>query len=313
MRDSQTESGFVLRIQGADFFVASGPGIVRCTLRGRFRLEESPEEVLPVVGDDVTFRMEEHWKSGGPSGLITSILPRRSVFARSAVSGKRRARIIGANLDYVILVFAVAEPRFNVRLVDRMLVAAESGRMEPILCINKTDLTERFDTIDERLAAYRGMNYRVILCSALTGEGLGVLERLMRGKKSIMVGPSGTGKTSIVAAVQPGLKLKVKRVSDRTGKGRHATTHIELHPLDGGGYLGDTPGIREFGIWGVSQENLDEFFKDFDSYRDSCRFVTCTHSHEPGCAVKDAVDKSLITQTRYESYLRILATVPKEI
>ena len=313
MGDGQTDSGFVLRIKGADYFVATGSGEVRCILRGKFRLVESPEEVLPVVGDDVTFRREGSLSNGGSTGLLTSILPRRSIFARSGASGKRRVRIFAANLENVILVFSVAEPRMNVRLIDRMLVAAEAGRMKPVLCINKTDLAEHLDAVEKLIPPYREMGYRVILCSALQGEGLDGLERLMRGKKSIMVGPSGTGKTSIVSVVQPGLKLRIARISKATGKGRHTTTHFELHPLDGGGYLGDSPGIREFGIWGVSQENLDEYFRDFDPYRSECHFMTCTHSHEPRCAVKEAVGDSLITPTRYDSYLRILETLPKKI
>jgi ribosome biogenesis GTPase len=156
------------------------------------------------------------------------------------------------------------------------------------------------------------MGYRVVCSSARTVEGVDDLAGMLAGKLSIFAGPSGSGKSSLISLVQPGLELTVGSVSARTGKGMHTTSHFELHPLARGGYLGDTPGVREFGIWGVSKEKLAVYFRDFAPFRAGCRFATCTHSHEPDCAVKDAVEKGDVSRERYESYLKILETVPDE-
>lgn len=311
MTSPTKSSGFIIRIKGADYFVSSGDREVRCSLRGRFRLGKGPEEVLPVVGDNVEFREEILRDSRGPSGLIVTIQPRNSLFARSDSSGKQKYRILGANLDFVFLVFSARQPRMNLRLLDRMLVAAECGGMEPVICVNKMDLPENADEAKKETADYRRMGYDVVFCSAISGMGLEDLRLRMEGNKSIMAGPSGTGKTSLVTALEPGIELKVRRVSSKTGKGRHTTTHFELHPLGDSGYLGDTPGIREFGIWGVSRKELAGYFRDFSEFIGGCRFSTCIHSHEPGCAVKGAVDDGSIAGERYESYLRILETLPE--
>lgn len=310
MASGEVSRGIVVRIKGSGYFVTSCGEEVRCSLRGRFRLGESPEEVLPVVGDNVDFRREQGPDHRGPTGLIVAIHPRKSVFARSAPYGKKKYRILGANLDYVLLVVAPEEPPLNLRLVDRMLVAGECGGMKPVICVNKMDLARDTGEVKEMLFPYEKMGYPVVYCSALARKGLARLKRLMSGKKSIMVGPSGAGKTSLVSVLQPGLEVKVRRVSTRTGKGRHTTTHFELHPLAGGGYLGDTPGIREFGIWGVTHRNLDRYFRDFVPFLEKCRFATCVHHREPGCAIKDAVSQGLISRERHESYVRILETLP---
>ncbi len=306
----KTHHGFVIRIKGSDYYVVSGGEEVRCSLRGRFRIVDSPEAVLPVVGDNVKYRREENRDSGGPTGLILTLLPRKSIFARGGPVGKKRYQVLGANLDFVFLVFAVREPTFNSRLLDRMLVAAGCGSMEPVICVNKMDLAASPDCIGYEMAPYGSMGYDVIFCSALSGQGLDRLRSTMAGKKSIMVGPSGAGKTSIIAALEPGTRLRIRDVSSRTGKGKHTTTHFELHPIRGGGYLGDSPGVREFGIWGVSRQTLGDYFIDFKPLVEHCRFAGCTHSHEPGCEVKNAVEDGSILRRRYESYLRILETLP---
>ena len=310
MGSSKSESGLIIRMLGSDYYVASGGEEVRCSLRGKFRIGDSPEKVLPVVGDIVEFRRETSPDTRGPSGLILSIHPRTSVFVRSSPRGKKGYRILGANLDCVILVFAVRQPALKIRLLDRMLVAAECGSMEPVICLNKMDLTDSPDLMRRELAPYEAMGYRVFFCSARTGEGLDAIRETMADRKSIMVGPSGSGKTSIVAALEPETDLRIARVSERTGKGRHTTTHFELHPLSGGGYLGDSPGVREFGIEGVSRDDLDTYFRDFKPVIGHCRVAGCTPSHEPGCAVKEAVEGGVILERRYDSYLRILEELP---
>jgi len=312
MSDRETASGLVVRLKGADFFVSTGSGEVRCSLRGRFRLESGSEDVIPVVGDTVRFKRERAGDASPPRGVIVGIEPRKSILVRSEAFQKKGYRILGANMDQAILVFAVKEPALNLRLLDRLLVAALCGSMEAVICINKMDLAPDPAEIEEELAPYMTMGYQVVRSSARTFEGVDRLAALLAAKLSILAGPSGSGKTSLVSCVQPGLELAVADVSARTGKGTHTTSHFELHHLASGGFLGDTPGVREFGIWGVSKEKLAAFFKDFDPFRGACRFATCTHSHEPGCAVKEAVESGRVARARYESYLRILDTVPDE-
>ncbi len=191
-----------------------------------------------------------------------------------------------------------------------MLVAAECGSIEPVICLNKIDLADDRAEIDRELMPYREMGYGVVLASAVTGEGTIELARLLAGGLSILAGPSGAGKSSLISRVQPGLELSVGEVSARTGKGKHTTTHFELHRMAAGGYLGDTPGVREFGIWGVPKAALSSYFRDFAGLRGRCRFATCTHSHEPDCAVKEAVAAGDLAPARYESYLRIYETLP---
>lgn len=311
MEHREIADGLLLRIKGGDYFVSSGAEEVRCTLRGRFRIERELEAPLPVVGDTVSFRRERDGDTRGPRGLVMAVMPRKSILARTDTSQKKGYQVLGANMDRAILVFSTKQPDLNLRLLDRMLVAAESGLMEAVICINKMDLAESRSEVEQRLIPYRTIGCRIVLCSAKTGDGVAELEKFMKDSLSILAGPSGSGKTSLLSCIQPGLELAVGHVSARTGKGRHTTTHFELHRLDMGGYLGDTPGIREFGIRGVTKEKLWSFFQEFAPFRGACRFATCTHSHEPECSVKDAVESGLVSRSRYESYLRILETLPE--
>jgi ribosome biogenesis GTPase len=267
--------------------------------------------VLPVVGDRVVFRVNRGEDSGENTGLILSVRERKSVFARS-VSGGRRKKILGANLDYVFLIHAVKNPALNPRLIDRMAVAAEYGGIEPVICINKLDLAEDIEALEDTAEVYRRAGYTVCLCSALTGEGMGRLRTLMEGRITLMAGPSGAGKTSIISVLQPGLDIRTGEVSERTGKGRHTTSHLELHPLASGGYMGDTPGIRGFGIELVDKSGLQDCFVEFRKFNGCCRFKTCLHKTEPGCAVKEALENGEVSRRRHESYLRMLEELEEQ-
>lgn len=308
--DEDFPRGRVIRIQGANYVVSGGSGEVHCSLRGKFRLGENPEEVLPVVGDDVEFRMEKNPDNREQQGLIMGIGPRRSVFIRSDPSGRMKFRVIGANLDYVFIVVSVKNPSLKPRLVDRMIVSAEHGEMEPVVCVNKMDLAPDRAAVTAMMQPYADMDYQVIYCSALDGTGLDEFRDLLRGRTSMLVGPSGSGKTSIVNALQQDLELRTGSVSGKTGKGKHTTSHFELHPLDFGGFLGDSPGVREFGISRIAPVELASHFRDFRPHLGHCRFSTCTHSHEPECEIKEAVERGDISTARYESYIRILDSLP---
>ncbi len=305
--------GFVIRIKGADYYVAAEDHEVRCSVRGRFRIGEAPEETLPVVGDDVVFKEEQGSGMKVLSGVITNVGKRKSIFARGDPSGRKKKKVLGANIDRVFLVHSVLNPELNTRLLDRMLASAERDGIPPVICINKIDLVEDEGMVREPMRLYSDMGYEVVLCSVPDMKGIERLRLLMAGARSIMAGPSGAGKTSLIAALAPGLDIRVGIVSRKTGKGRHTTTHFEFHRLEGGGYLGDTPGIREFGMWGLSKQTLYTCFRDIREFGSGCRFATCTHSHEPGCGVKDAVEKGLISEERFNSYLKILEELPDRI
>ncbi len=306
-------NGFVIRIKGACYYVADGDEDVRCSVRGRFRIGKGSGEVFPVVGDNVIYKREAVPDTKGPTGVITTIEKRKSIFARGDSSGRKKYRVLAANLDFVFLLHAARRPDLNRRLLDRMLVAAECDGIEPIICINKIDLLGDISEMDEMMVSYEKMGYEIIYCSAVDGRGIEKLRAKMSATKSILAGPSGAGKTSLITVLEPGLDIRVGKVSEKTGKGRHTTSHFEFHRLSSGGYLGDTPGIREFGVWGLSKETLDSCFRDFDLYLFECRFATCTHSHEPGCSVKKAVEKGNISRERFDSYLRILEELPDRL
>ncbi|MDD4856890.1 MAG: ribosome small subunit-dependent GTPase A [Candidatus Krumholzibacteria bacterium] len=312
MDRGETGRGTVLRIKGAHFFVEALSQEVRCSLRGRFRLDGTGADVIPAVGDVVLFRSDGVRDTDGLRGLIVGIEPRKSILARTDPSQKSGYRILGANMDQAILVFAVRGPDLNLRLLDRVLVAAACGPMDAVICINKMDLVSGPAEVEGALVPYVKMGYRVVLTSAIRGDGIDELSATIAGKTSILAGPSGAGKTSLVSRIQPGLELAISDVNASTGRGVHTTTHFELHRLVSGGYLGDTPGVREFGVWNVSKERLAGMFRDFAPFRLDCRFATCTHSHEPDCAVKNAVEEKLISRERYDSYIRILDTLPDE-
>jgi ribosome biogenesis GTPase len=309
MSGRRISEGLLIRIMGPDHYVYDAGEEIRCRVRGRFRMGRGGAEVMPVVGDIVEYRMDARRDSGVRSGLIMAVRPRVSGFARAETGGRKGHRIIGANLDHVFLVHSVKEPDLNTRLLDRMLTAAERDGIEPVIVINKIDLAGADDHPGRALAPYEKMGYRIVLSSALTGEGTGELASIMADHRTILCGPSGSGKTSLLSRIEPGIEARISSVSSSTGKGRHTTTHFELHKLSSGGWLGDTPGIREFGIWDVDRETLGEYFRDFRPFLGRCRFSTCTHSHEPECEVKKAVERGEISGDRYESYLRILESL----
>lgn len=300
-------SGVILKAQSGFFTVHTSAGDFVCQLRGKLKQHRQHAD-LAAIGDEVDI---ESLPDG--TGMIERIAPRRRVLARRAPSpygrsardpNTNRGQIILANPDQVVFVFACAEPRPNPRLIDRFLVVAEAAQLPVLLCANKRDRVN-----DEQARAvfeiYPGLGYRVLYTSATSGLGLEALRAELRGKISVLSGPSGVGKSSLLNALQPDLGLKAREVSAATTKGRHTTTHPELWPLDGGGFVADTPGIRSIAPWDVEPEELDAYFVDIQPYVAQCAFSDCTHMHEPGCAVREAVDAGRIAPSRYDSYCRL--------
>ena len=259
--------------------------------------------VDPVaIGDAILYKPAEAGK-----GVITDILPRKTKLSRPAAGKKPLEQVVVANLDQVVAVFAATRPKPHWNLLDRYLVSAESAELDTLVCITKMDTADE-DEVADIAALYRALGYRVILTSSASGRGIDELRAELNGKLSAFVGKSGVGKTSLLNALQPGLGAKVGAVSlGDTGKGMHTTTHMEMFPLDGGGAVVDTPGIRMFGLWEVDGSDIALYFREMEPLVGTCRFGNdCTHDHEPGCAIRKAVDTGEIARRRYDSYLRML-------
>lgn len=271
---------------------------VQARLRGR--LKHTPRTTdLCVIGDVVRVA-----QPGGRSAVVVEVLPRRTRFSRRQPGrGPVREDVLVANLDQLLITFCHGRPSLNTRLLDRFLVIAEHQGLHAVIVMNKADLRDPTDATWQ--ATYESIGYPVFHVSAGTGEGLEELERLLRDKISAFVGPSGVGKSSLINRLVPDLDLKTSQVSDHHGKGRHTTRVATLHPLPKGGFIADTPGIRELGTWALPTERLDRCFPELTPYRAHCAFRSCTHTHEPECAVLEAVRAGRIERARYESYLRL--------
>ena len=284
--------GTVLEREGSTYRVLTGDGEVRATLRGRTK-RGSPKV---VVGDRVTLE-----PGGADLRAIAAVEPRGSVLARR-VPGGRGLRPVVANVDQVVVVTAARDPEPVPQLVDRLLVVAEAHHLPAIIVVNKTDLAHG-GTLAER---FHRAGYPVLLTSALEGDGLDALRAALGGRASVVTGPSGAGKSSLLNALQPGFRLPTGAVSARVGRGRHTTVSAVLLPFDGG-FVVDTPGFSEVGLWGVRPGDLGGCFPEIRERASACRFGDCRHRVEPGCAVLAAVAAGEMPADRHESYLTLLA------
>ncbi|MCC6492422.1 MAG: ribosome small subunit-dependent GTPase A [Pirellulales bacterium] len=294
--------GRVLRVQGLISAVQLDEGEIRfCATRRLLKTLATDQRHVVAAGDRVWVRPE-----GADEGIIERVEPRRGVLSRAS---RGRQHVLAANVDQLMVVVSAAEPKLKPHLVDRYLVTAEKNHVEPIICINKIDLINPVD-LQPLVGVYSQIGYRVLALSAERGWGVDHLRAMLRGRQSAFTGQSGVGKSSLLNAVEPGLDLRVRPVSQENEKGRHTTTTAELIPLAEGGYVFDTPGIRQFALWDVIPQEVAGFFRDLRPFVSKCRYPDCTHTHEEPCAVKDAVADGYIDVRRYESYLAMLEEEP---
>jgi ribosome biogenesis GTPase len=286
--------GTVLERDGSVYRVATPAGEIRAVLSGKAKREAHKV----VVGDVVRLEPEP----GGALHAIVGIEPRRTVLERRVPEG-RGTRPIAANVDQVFVVTAATHPEPIPQLIDRLLVVAEANDIAAAVVVNKVDLAAGSEIIER----CRRAGYPVFPVSVVTGAGLAELVAALTGRTSIVTGPSGVGKSSILNAVQPGLQLRTGAVSARVRRGRHTTVAAVMLPLERGGYLVDTPGFSEVGVWDIDPASLVQCFADFKPFLGECRYGDCRHQSEPGCRIREAVEQGAIAQDRWESYGALLA------
>lgn len=300
-------SGIVIRTTGSQYSVATAEKeIYTCRIRGNFRLQGLRSTNPIAVGDYVDFQ----YPTMGEEGLITRICDRKNYIIRKATNLSKRTHIIAANVDCAFIIATIAFPRTSTGFIDRCLVTAAAYRIPISIIWNKTDLYENNPELQEHHLylknLYESLGYECLEVSALYGIHLVELKELLRNKVSLFLGHSGVGKSALIHAIDPGLNPKTGDISHKHFKGTHTTTFAEMYPLAFGGYLIDTPGIKEFGMVDFNKEEVSLYYPEMQKLRSACRFYNCTHEHEPGCAIKAAVENQQINPERYQNYLNII-------
>jgi ribosome biogenesis GTPase len=297
--DSGCLAGRVLRVHGLQSVVETDDGRqFRCVVRRLLRTLATDERSIVTTGDRVWFRPAPNHE-----GLIERVEPRHGLLTRAS---RGREHVLVANVDQVVIVVALVEPDLKPHLIDRYLASAEQGGIKPIICLNKADLVDPA-LIQPLVGLYSQLGIPTLLTSAATRLGIDRLWERLRGRQTVFSGQSGVGKSSLLNAIQPGLGLYVREVSDTTQKGRHTTTTAQLLRLDFGGWVVDTPGIRQFQLWDILPEEVEGFFPEFRPYVHLCGYPDCTHTHEDRCAIKEAVQRRYISEHRYTSYLGLFS------
>jgi ribosome biogenesis GTPase len=287
--------GRVLRVHGLVSIVETPDGRqFRCAVRRLLRTLATDERNIVTTGDRIWFR-----PAPNDEGLIERVEPRHGLLTRAS---RGREHVLVANVDQVVIVVALVEPDLKPHLIDRYLASAEQGGIQPLVCLNKADLVDPAP-FQPLIGLYSQLGIPTLLTSAATGLGIDRLRRWLRDRETVFSGQSGVGKSSLLNAIQPGLGLAVREVSESTQKGRHTTTTAQLLKLDFGGWVVDTPGIRQFQLWDILPEEVEGFFPEFRPFVPLCAYPDCTHTHEDRCAIKRAVVRRQISEHRYTSYL----------
>lgn len=272
-------------------------------IRGKLRLKEADSTNPIAVGDRVEYEFD-----GTDNAVILSVLPRNNCIIRKSVNLSRQAHVIAANLDMAFLVVTINSPKLQLPFVDRFLVTCQAYSVPVTIIVNKMDMydPQELEEVDNVERIYVGAGYRVIKLSALAGVNVDVVKEMCKGKVVLFSGQSGVGKSSIIGAFGGSEKIKIGEISAAHNQGKHTTTFYEMHHLESGGFMIDSPGIRGFGLVNFEKEEVSSYFPEMLRVEDGCRYKPCTHTHEPGCAVKQAVEEGIISVERYNSYLGML-------
>ena len=293
--------GIVTSATGSWYEVATEEGTLNCRIRGRLRLKGVRSTNPVVVGDRVVVEPD------GDSSVIVEIVPRRNYVIRRASNLSKESHIIAANIDHALLIVTLHSPTTPKEFVDRFLVTCEAYKVPVSIVLGKADtLTEEWASeAEEFTAIYEDAGYEVLRLSSTTGEGVEHIRAMLRGRTTLVAGNSGVGKSTLVGSIDPTLDIRTGEISDSHQQGKHTTTFSTMYPLEGG-YIIDTPGIKGFGLIDIDDTELCRYFPEMMRLAPECRFYNCTHTHEPGCAVTEAVKEGRVAWSRYESYLKIL-------
>jgi ribosome biogenesis GTPase len=300
-------TGLVYKSTGSWYIVKTLNGkIYECRIKGKFRLEGIKSTNPIAVGDFVEFDLET--KNNKITGVITRIQERVNYIIRKSVNLAKQTHIIASNIDQVFLLVTINNPQTFTSFIDRFLVSAEAYSIKTILLFNKIDTYSEEAMVEVRnlVSVYRDIGYECIEISAKTGKNIDKVKQLMIGKVSMFSGHSGVGKSTLINALEPGLNLKTKEISGQHQQGQHTTTFAEMYDLRFNAKIIDTPGIKGFGVVDMDTEEVGDFFPEFFNLKHECKFNNCTHIHEPGCAIKKALDNEGISFSRYRSYRQIL-------
>lgn len=303
--------GIVLKSTGSWYRVELNDGnILKCRLRGKFKTKDLKTTNPIAVGDIVYVSVQED-----EIGNIVEIGERRNCIIRKSTNLSKQTHLIAANIDQSVLIVTLAFPRTSTGFIDRFLISAEAYNVPSIIVFNKTDLYDELsmEKLYDLMSVYNSAGYQTLEVSAKTSFNMEKFKLLLKDKTSMLSGHSGVGKSHIINYLQPNLKIKTQDISDYHQKGKHTTTFSEMHELDFGGKIIDTPGIKEFGLVDFEAWELGHWFPEFKKFIPNCKFSNCTHYHEPNCAVREAVEKNIIDNVRYENYLKILNNVEEEL
>ena len=308
---NRTGTATVVKHTGSHYILSELPvwRPFSAVIRGRMRLSGSSSTNPVAVGDNVKYELEVD-ECGDPigEGAITEVLPRKNYIIRKSTNLSREAHVIAANVDTAYLIVTIDYPDTKWPFIDRFLVTCEVYNVNVKILLNKIDLygESHRELVDYFKEIYGGAGYEVIEISALTGHNVDWLREDCKDKIGILSGVSGVGKSSLIKSLDPALELKIAEISKYHMQGKHTTTFYEMHPVSSGGFIIDTPGIRGFGLIDLAPEEISKYFPEMLKVMDECKFQPCTHTHEPGCAVKEGVEKGIISPERYSSYLGML-------
>lgn len=297
--------GRVIKSTGSWYEVQDDNGTVwNCRLRGKMRLDGLRTTNPVAVGDKVNFEKERD----KDTCVIDKVLKRNNVIVRKSVNLSKESHVIAANIDQAVLIATVAQPKTSTGFIDRFLVTAEAYHIPSVIVFNKCDLYDEEQTAmaEELINVYKSIGYESFMVSALTGFQCDRLKDVMKDKVSLFSGHSGVGKSALSNRLDPALNLKVGEISDVHEKGKHTTTYAQMFPLCFGGFIIDTPGIKEFGLFDLEKNTLAQRFPEMRALMHNCRFSNCTHLHEPHCAIKDAVEQHVIAKWRYNDYCNMM-------
>lgn len=298
--------GRIIRVSGLQCLVEVEQSHWQCKIRGRLKAGNRKTSSPVVAGDWV-----EVVPTAERTGIIEAVHTRSSKFSRGASGTRPFEQILFANMEQLVVVVAASQPKPRRGFIDRAIVMALKGNLQPVVCINKVDLVSR-EAVDTLTGPYEALGYPIYRTSALRGDGMDAFKAALLNRSTAVVGQSGVGKSTLLNGVEQGLGLKTKEIMKRHDRGRHTTTVVHLFKLQQGGYVADTPGVKELRLWGVKSAELAEYYPELEPLRGQCQFGDCSHLHEPGCAVRAAVAAGRIAPVRYEGYRRIFESLSSD-